>query len=258
MCFDEDAVPPVPAIPDVEVDSGYLELTAADGNRVGAFSATPAAGATTGVVILPDVRGLYGFYTELARRFAENGVAAVVFDYYGRTAGTGKREKDFPFQEHMAGLSPRSLFTDLAAAVAHVRSPAGGGVTSVLTTGFCIGGRIAVIAATLDLDLAGVVGFYCWPAPGPDGAPGPTGRAAELKAPVLALMAGDDPGIPQSDVDDFERALAAAGVDHEVITYPGTPHSFFDAKRSEYAEESADAWRRVLAFAEKVGAPAVR
>lgn len=40
-----------------------------------------------------------------------------------------------------------------------------------------------------------------------------------------------------------------------MITYPGTPHSFFDAKRSEYADASADAWSRVLAFTRRVGAP---
>lgn len=256
MCFDEDAVPPVPAVPDAAIESQYIDLTAADGNVFSAFSAVPAGGAETAVVILPDVRGLYGFYTELAKRFAENGVGAVVFDYYGRTAGTGKRAKDFPYQQHMANLRPGSLFADLAAAVAHARDPKGVGAKAVLTAGFCIGGRIAVVAATGDLDLAGVIGFYCWPATGPDGAPGPTGRAAELKSPVLALMAGDDPGIPQSDVTAFEDALAAAGVDHEVVTYPGTPHSFFDAKRSEYAEASTDSWRRVLAFTRRVGATA--
>ncbi|WNI17989.1 dienelactone hydrolase family protein [Actinacidiphila sp. ITFR-21] len=256
MCFDEDAVPPVPAIADAATESRYLELTAADGNVFGAFSAAPAGGADTAVVILPDVRGLYGFYTELALRFAENGVQALVYDYYGRSAGTGKRAKDFPYTEHMATLTPRNIYTDLGAAVEHVRTPEGGGAKAVLTLGFCIGGRIAVIAGTRDMNLAGVVGFYCWPAAGADGSPGPTGRAGELKSPVLALMAGEDKGIPQSDVRDFEEALAAAGVDHDVVTYPGTPHSFFDASRSQYADASADAWRRVLDFTRKVGAPA--
>ncbi|WP_433892166.1 dienelactone hydrolase family protein [Streptomyces sp. CA-111067] len=256
MCFDEDAVPPVPTVPDAETESRYLELTASDGNVFGAFSAAPAGGADTAVVILPDVRGLYGFYTELATRFAEHGVAALVYDYYGRSAGTGRRAKDFPHSAHMATLTPRNIYTDLGAAIAHVRSPEGGGAKAVLTLGFCIGGRIAVIAGTMDFDLAGVVGFYCWPATGPDGAPGPTGRAATLKSPVLALMAGADPGIPLSDVEDFEQALTAAGVEHDVVTYPGTPHSFFDAARSEYADESADAWQRVLGFARQVGVPA--
>jgi carboxymethylenebutenolidase len=237
---------------DATIETTDLILTARDGNRFAAFHATPAGGATAAVVIHPDVRGLYGFYTELAKRLAENGVGALVFDYYGRTAGIGKRDKDFPYADHMAKLGPRGLYTDLGACVEFLRTPEGGDVRAVLTLGFCIGGRVAVMAAAGDFHLAGVIGFYCWPAPAPDGSPGPTGRAAELRSPVLALMAGDDPGIPQAHTDAFERALAAAGVDHEVVTYPGTPHSFFDAKRSEYADASLDAWRRVLAFVERV------
>jgi carboxymethylenebutenolidase len=256
MCFDEDAIPPVPANHDAAIETHDIVLTAGDGNRFAAFHALPAGGAEVAVVIHPDVRGLYGFYTELAKRFAENGVGAIVFDYYGRTAGIGKRDKDFPYTEHMTKLGPRGLYTDLHACVEYLRTPEGGDVRAVLTAGFCIGGRIAVLAAAGGLDLAGVIGFYCWPAPGPDGAPGPTARAAELRAPVLALMAGDDPGIPREHVDAFEEALAAAGVDHEVVSYDGTPHSFFDAKRAEYADASLDAWRRVLAFVERVGAAA--
>ncbi|MDQ0795267.1 dienelactone hydrolase family protein [Streptomyces sp. B1I3] len=254
MCFDEDAIPPVPPIPDSAIDSRYLELTANDGNTFAAFTAAPAGGTRTAIVILPDVRGLYGFYTELAKRFAENGVRALVVDYYGRTAGVGKREKDFPYAEHMAKLSPRELYADLSAAVAHLRSEEGGAASAVLTVGFCIGGRLAVMAAAGRFDLAGVIGFYCWPADGPDGSAGPTSRAADLAAPVLALMAGEDPGIPPAHVTAFDEALTEAGVDHEVVTYPGTPHSFFDAKRDAYADASADAWNRVLRFVERVGA----
>ncbi|MEU5718774.1 dienelactone hydrolase family protein [Streptomyces sp. NPDC020403] len=255
MCFDEDAIPPVPIVPDSVTESRYLELTAEDGNTFAAFTAAPAGGTRTAIVILPDVRGLYGFYTELAERFAENGVRALVVDYYGRTAGVGKREKDFPYAEHMAKLRPRELYADLSAAIAHLRSDEGGAASAVLTVGFCIGGRLAVMAAAGNFDLAGVIGFYCWPADGPDGSAGPTGRAADLAAPVLALMAGDDPGIPQAHVTAFDEALTEAGVDHEVVTYPGTPHSFFDAKRDAYADASADAWSRVLRFVDRVGAP---
>ncbi|MQY22614.1 dienelactone hydrolase family protein [Nocardia macrotermitis] len=255
MCFDEDAVPPIPADPDASIVSRDLELVAADGNRFAAFVAEPEGDTETAVVVLPDLRGLYGFYTELAKRFAERGIRAIVIDYYGRSAGVAQRAKDFPYAEHLATLNPRGIYADLAAAVEYLRSPEGGSSRFVLTAGFCIGGRIAVLAATGPIAPAGVIGFYCWPAAGNDGAPGPTARAAELRAPVLALMAGDDPGIPAADVEDFEKALTTAGVEHEVVTYPGAPHSFFDSKRSEFADASADAWRRVLEFAERVSVP---
>jgi carboxymethylenebutenolidase len=69
-----------------------------------------------------------------------------------------------------------------------------------------------------------------------------------MTCPVLALMGGDDAGIPAEVVSQFRSALDQAGVPNEVITYPGAPHSFFDRKQDQYTAESADAWKRVLAF----------
>jgi dienelactone hydrolase len=49
----------------------------------------------------------------------------------------------------------------------------------------------------------------------------------------------------------FDRALGEAGVEHELITYDGAPHSFFDRRQDDFADASADAWRRVLDFIER-------
>jgi carboxymethylenebutenolidase len=70
----------------------------------------------------------------------------------------------------------------------------------------------------------------------------------ELKAPILGLMGGADPGIPPAHVEEFEGALKKAGVPHEIVTYPGAPHSFFDRTYDEHKDACDDAWRRVLAF----------
>jgi carboxymethylenebutenolidase len=64
-------------------------------------------------------------------------------------------------------------------------------------------------------------------------------------------MGGDDPGIPVEDAEAFDQALSAAGVEHEIVIYPGAPHSFFDRKQEEFAEASEDAWKRVLGFLER-------
>ncbi|HEV8249692.1 MAG TPA: dienelactone hydrolase family protein, partial [Gaiellaceae bacterium] len=121
----------------------------------------------------------------------------------------------------------------------------------IFTVGFCFGGRNAWLAAASGHGLAGAIGFYGRPAEGRPEGPGPTQRAAELAAPILALMGGDDPGIPLEDVQAFERALEEAGVEHEVVVYDGAPHSFFDRKYEEFADASADAWRRTLEFVER-------
>ena len=70
----------------------------------------------------------------------------------------------------------------------------------------------------------------------------------QIEAPILALQAGDDDHITPEDNAAFDEALTAAGVEHEVVTYDGAPHSFFDRRQSEHQAASDDAWARVLAF----------
>ena len=245
MCFGTDSVPPIPVLRGAAVSHEDLVLEAQDGNMFAAFAAEPEERTETGVVILPDVRGLYRFYEEIALRLAERGIAAVAIDYFGRTAGVEKRGDDFEYRPHVDETRPDTVQTDVAAAVDYLRSR---GMTTIFTLGFCFGGRNSWLAATSGHELSGAIGFYGRPGPANDGSPGPIQRAAEMTAPILALQGGDDPGIPVEDSHAFDEALTAAGVDHEVVVYPGAPHSFFDRKQEEFADASDDAWRRTLAF----------
>jgi carboxymethylenebutenolidase len=244
MCFDLDSSPPIPVIAGAAVSHEDLVLEAADGNRLAAFAAHPDEPATTGIVVLPDVRGLYHFYEELALRFAERGYEAVAIDYFGRTAGVEKRDDDFPYMEHTPLTRSATVQADVGAGVAYLRDR---GVTAVFTVGFCFGGRNSWLAAASGHDLAGAAGFY-GSLGERNGEPGPIDRAAEMTAPILALQAGDDQNITAADNRAFAEALTAAGVPYELITYDGAPHSFFDRKQAEFADASADAWDRVLEF----------
>jgi carboxymethylenebutenolidase len=247
MCFDRDSLPPIPPLSGAAVSHDDLVLESADGNRFAAFAAAPEEPTATGVVILPDVRGLYRFYEELALRFAERGYAAVAFDYFGRTAGVEKRGDDFEYMPHLELMTPEGVQADVASSVAHLRAA---GCTSVFTVGFCFGGRNSWLAAAAGHGLAGAVGFYGMPAER-NGVPGPTQRASEIQAPILALQAGADQHILAEHNEAFDAALTAAGVEHDVVTYDSAPHSFFDRKQEEFADASDDAWRRVLAFVER-------
>ena len=249
MCFDVDSHPPVAPIAGAAVSHQDLVLESAGGNRFAAFAAVPDGPPGPGIVVLPDVRGLYGFYQELALRFAERGHPAVAFDYFGRTAGAEKRDDDFEYMPHVRQVTAAGVRDDVAAVVAHVRSL---GAPSVLAVGFCFGGRHAWLAAADGHGLAGAVGFYGTPGER-NGEPGAAQRAGEIEAPILALMGGADHAIGPEQVAAFEAALEAAGVDHEVVTYPGAPHSFFDRKQEEFASESEDAWRRTLEFIARHG-----
>jgi len=249
VCFEPDSSPPIPVISGAAVSHDQLVLEAQDGNRFAAFAALPDEGAArAGVVILPDVRGLYRFYEELALRFAERGYPAIAFDYFGRTAGVDKRDDDFEYMPHVQATTAESIQADVATAVEWLRMRAG--VQSVFTVGFCMGGRHSWLSAAGGHGLAGAAGFYGRPGAAQDGTPGPTQRAAEMQCPILALQAGDDQNITAENNAEFEQALEAAGVEHELVTYEGAPHSFFDRKQEQFADASDDAWQRVLSFVE--------
>ncbi len=249
MCFESDSSPPIPVISGAAVSHDELVLEARDGNRFAAFAALPDDAPKAGVVILPDVRGLYRFYEELALRFAERGYAAIAFDYFGRTAGVEKRGEDFDYMPHVRAVQPDEIQADVAAAVEWLRMRAG--VDVLFTVGFCMGGRHSWLAAAGGHGLAGAAGFYGRPGESQDGQPGPAQRAGDMDAPILALQAGDDQNITAEDNAAFERALQEAGVEHELVTYDGAPHSFFDRKQEQFQSASDDAWARVLAFVDK-------
>ena len=248
MCQDLDSHPPIPPIAGAAVDGGKVILTARDGTLFSGFGAVPEGHTGAGVVILPDVRGLHPFYEELALRFAEAGIAALAIDYYGRTAGTGRRGDEFDHGQHVTQARYQNLLEDIAVARIELveRSPS----RAVFIIGFCFGGRLSFLTATRpELGLSGVIGFYGAVAgPGRGGTPAPLDLSGQFRAPVLGLFGGADQGIPPESIEAFGRSLTVAGVDNELVTYPGAPHSFFDRKAAAFAEASTDAWRRVLEF----------
>jgi carboxymethylenebutenolidase len=249
MCYDLEARPPLPPIRGGAGDARALTLTSADGTQFAAFSALAELPGGPGIVVLPDVRGLHPFFEELALRFAEAGVHATAIDYFARTAETPQRGEGFEHEPHVVQTRPETLFADVAAAATHLRTREGGGVERLYTVGFCFGGRLSLLQATAGLGLAGVISFYGWPVgPHRTGLPAPADLADRFECPVLSLWGGADPGIGPDVVDEFARALAAAGVEHRSVVYPDAPHSFFDRRATEFASASEDAWRQMLEF----------
>lgn len=247
MCFEADSVPPIEPISGASVGTRRITLTAADGAEFGAFEAVGGDGAA--VLVLPDVRGLYGFYEELAVRFAEQGMTALAVDYFGRTAGLGSRGEEFDYMPHVRQTTFDGISADGVAAIEHLRGIAPG--APVFAVGFCFGGSNSWHLAANGIGLAGAIGFYGHPnRVFPDGSTPLIQRVGQFACPLLCLMGGDDPGIPVAEAEAFGAALEAAGQPHEIVIYDGAPHSFFDRKHEEFAADSADAWERVLGFIE--------
>lgn len=249
MCYDLDAQPPLPPVLGAAAGSQDVTLSSSDGTQFAAYAARPGSPTGAGIIILPDVRGLHQFYKDLAVRFAEAGVDSIAIDYFGRTAGLTARDESFEYMPHVMQTRADQIAADVAAAATYMRSAAGGAPRALFTVGFCFGGGNSWNQAAAGHGLAGAMGFYGRPiGPTRDGSPAPIDRVAAFRCPILGLFGGADEGIPQSAVQAFDQALTQAGVAHDLHTYPGAPHSFFDRRSDQYANESTDAWRRMLAF----------
>jgi len=247
MCYDDNARPPLPPGADGQAHGEDLVLAAADGNRFAAYLARPSQPNGAQIVIYPDVRGLHQFYKELALRFAEVGVTALAIDYFGRTAGLTARNDEFDFWPHVQQLQFPALLADAKAALAHLES---GKPTFVV--GFCLGGSVALMSSTQNLGLTGAIGFYAGLSRQLAGSDGTVlDESVKVRNPFLGLFGGADQGIPVEQVHTLDENLDKAGVEHQIVIYEGAPHSFFDRRATDYAEASADAWTKMLAFIQK-------
>jgi carboxymethylenebutenolidase len=241
MCYDDTARPPYPPGASGAARGEAIELTASDGNRFAAYAAHPEQPARAQVAIFGGAGGLRPFYKELALRFAEVGIETVAIDYFGRSAGHAIRDDSFDFMPHLKQLKAQELFDDTQAALAHLRTDAGG-ERATFTVGFCMGGALSFITAASDVGLAGAIGFYAYHG---DYNGTYIDRVEQIKCPVLGMFGDADHAIPVSIVQTLDEKLDKVGVEHEIVIYPGAPHGFFERQMPQYAD---DAWKRVLGF----------
>jgi carboxymethylenebutenolidase len=246
MCHSNQARAPAPPRRGKVGPHGPIELVASDGNRFYGYSARSEPTSWAGVVILPDVRGLHPFYEDLSVRFAECGCDAVAIDYFGRSNAPRSRPDAFDWKPHVERTTPEGIARDVGAAVTRLRAEPGRDRFPIFSVGFCFGGAQSWRQGAEDHRLAGCIGFYGGRPLERVGA-----KIAQIEAPLLMLLAGEDRSTPSSEFEEFARRVRERGVEVVTHTYPGAPHSFFDRSFAEHQEACEDAWRRVLEFMER-------
>ncbi len=248
MCYDDKALPPEPPGAAGAAQGQDVVLTASDGNRFAAYLAKPASPADAKIVIYPDVRGLHQFYRELALRFAGIGITALAIDYFGRTAGITARDESFEFMPHVEQVRLDSFSLDVHAALEHLHQMPKPDAP-VFVVGFCMGGSYTLLTGTdKAFNFAGLIPFYAGLSRARGGRGTVLENAGRVNYPVMGFFGGADTGIPESEVKQLDESLAKAGISHDLVIYPGAPHSFFDRRATEFADASSDAWQRLIAF----------
>ncbi len=232
-------------------------LLANDGASLREFVAQPATGFRRGaVLIIHDIWGYTDFYKDLARRITDHGHAAALVDFFGRQGElpatlrapettTNRAVALARAQKRAQRLTDERVLADIQAAVDQLQAR---GAARVACWGFCLGGRLAYLAAARVRGLAGAIGYYGFLKAEPPRL-SPIDLAPEIKIPVLAVFGGADEGIPGEQVAAFERALAT---EKEVVTYPGAPHGFLRYGATAHAAAIDDALARTYRFLGRV------
>jgi len=213
-----------------------LELPSNGGTARG-YLARPELGAGLGVLVIQEWWGLVGHIKNLCDRFAAEGFTALAPDlYHGQTA----TEPDTAGKLFMA-LNIAQAEKDLKGAAAHLAQHSS--TPKLGAVGFCMGGQLALFAATLNPSIGAAVNFYgIHPNVKPD--------YTKLSGPVLGLFAEKDGFVTPDTARQVDADIKKAGKSSEIHIYPNVDHAFFnDENKAAYNKAAADdAWRRTLAF----------
>lgn len=212
-----------------------------------AFEARPGGTERGAVVVVQEAFGVTSHIEDVARRLADAGWRALAPALFHRQGSPvlpyDALDKVMPV---MSQLTADGLRTDLDAAFDYLAAPD----ASIGVVGFCMGGTVTFLAATMR-PLGAAVTFYGGGVgEGRFGLPPLVELAAELKTPWLGLFGDEDQSIPVADVESLREATAAAPVPSEIVRYPGAQHGFHcdDRPAVYHAGTAADAWSRALGW----------
>ena len=231
-----------------------------NGFKVPAYRAAPAG--KTGlpvVLVVQEIFGVHEYIADTARRFAKAGYLAIAPELYARQGDPGKYGEIAKLMADVVSKVPDAqVMADLDGALKWAGAN-GGDAGKAAVTGFCWGGRITWLYAAHGPVKAGVAWYGRVVGQASELTPKhPVDVAAQLKAPVLGLYGGQDPGIPLDTVEKMKAALDAgppAAKASRFVVYPDAPHGFHADYRPSYRPAAAeDGFKRALAWFRANGA----
>ena len=246
-----DNLPRVPTMITPSITTTSVTVTQGD-LAIEAYLAQPSEpGCYPGILVIQEIFGVNSHIRSVADRLAHLGYVALAPALYQRTApgfevgytaedtALGRRYKDLTTAAELLG--------DLQGAIDYLKTLANVKTGGFGAIGFCFGGHVAYLAATLP-DITATAVFYgagiatfC-----PGGGPPTLSRTGEIGGTVYAFFGTEDPLIANDQVDQVEQALTAANPAHRVFRYPGAGHGFCCDQRADYRPEACgDAWDQV-------------
>jgi carboxymethylenebutenolidase len=200
----------------------------------------PAAGKARGaVLVIHENRGLTDHIRNVAGRFAASGYSALALDLLSEEGGTASFPDEAAVGAALGAAPPERFDADMKAAVTQLSKRAPD--ERIAAIGFCFGGGMVWrLLAAGERRLAAAAPFY-----GPFPA---AGDLSDARAAVLGVYAGADDRV-NATREAARGALAAAGLEHRLVTFSEAGHAFFNDTGARFnAPAAEEAWHRVLTW----------
>ena len=226
----------------VQIPNGSLAIDA--------YLAEPTSGTFPGIVVVQEIWGVNAHIRDVTERLAKEGYVAIAPAIFQRSApgfeGNYDADSTALGRQYKDATKADELLSDMQAAIDYLRTLPSVKKDAIGAIGFCFGGHVVYLAATLP-DIKATASFYgggiATMTPG-GGAPTIT-RTPDIKGTLYAFFGTSDPLIPVEQIEQIEAALKEHHSDHRFFRYPAG-HGFFCDQRPDYSPESAtDAWEKV-------------
>ncbi|WP_017715267.1 dienelactone hydrolase family protein [Kamptonema formosum] len=220
---------------------------------IAAYLAQPEGeGPFPAVVVIQEIFGVNSHIRDVTERIAKQGYVAIAPAIYQRLAPdfeTGYTPQDIQQgRRYKEQTQVSQLLGDIQAAIDYLKAQPFVKPDATGCIGFCFGGHVAYLAATLP-DIKATASFYGagitnWTPGG--GEPSLT-RTKDITGTIWVFFGTSDASIPAEQVDQIEAELQKHHIPHRVFRYAGADHGFFCDQRASYSPEAAaDAWKQVL------------
>ena len=236
-----------------------IRLSVADGTTMHAYLPAPPRArpsgdhAPTGVIVAHELFAVNPDIRRVADELAEAGYLTIAPEFYHRDAPPGRwLERDEAGREegfrYLNRLGRQQALDDTAACIGWLNSQPS--VERIAMIGFSAGGHLSYLAASrLPVSRTAVL-YGGWlpttdipmsqPSPTLDLTPGISGR-------MLYLVGEDDALIDAAQRRQIRDALQVAGIEHDLVSYPGVEHAFFWPGTPAFNRSARDdAWSRIL------------
>lgn len=235
-----------------EISSGWIKVPNQE-LPIDAYLAIPeASGSYSAVIVIQEIFGVNEHIRGLTRKLARAGYVAIAPAIYQRQVQNfevGYTDEEVKLgREYKSQTQAKELLSDIQATIEYLYSLPEVKQSGVGTIGFCFGGHVVYLAATLK-DVTATASFYgaqiaTW-------CPGevePTiNKTKDIKGTIYTFFGTEDPLIPNEQTQQIELELQQQKVAHQVFRYEGATHGFMCDRRDSYNPDAAeDSWKKVL------------